>query len=776
VSDPVRTWQTTDRPRQSSGTDDAVWATRQTMRHYARWRDENPAAIARHVGRYIEHLGAIAGGSGAGWVPLGRRRRQDRRLRAAREIAYFLAYDMGEIPVAATVVRIEEELGGGLAGKARRPVRAEAAPGAARLVESVVGEFPALEALPHPAWLGERFERLHRILPESVVRSGGMGKAVRAAVGVLAIAACDTLDVPPATRSEHLDSVVPGAYALGAAYVVIDDTLHDGEHLSPSDRAWCHELILRALRTGALPSPADIPDHPLAEELFDLYALMLERRPFDRYEQLYRAAETMYTAQSRDAALTVGEDPEVALTALYPDIAVKSGMSRVVANILARRATDVLCQERCLATTFLGQLKDDLRDRDEDRRCGRVTPFTYPADRADTNPLHDLFAYEAYAVQEVFGGDEVTADAFTYIGAVKLASCLCGGRGHADDLLRRYGATSEIERFLRAASGASRRAVARSTPTDMRIKEGVGRLLGQRRQTQVDARTFVFDRLPSINEATARYCPPDDEAGLGHIVAYAMHAPAKRLRPALGLMLAEALGVDTSGLGPFIAASELFHTASLLFDDLPAQDDAEYRRGRPTAHTVFDEGRVQLAAISMISTGFGLLAQLDERYPAEKVTAVIAYLGTMLGPNRLCRGQDLDLCLGRSDEPVTGEQILDMYELKTSTTLEAALVPLMMLEDRPRQEVELVKRYARNAGIVFQIRDDILDLTASTEDLGKDAGNDLGKVNVVRVYGLPEARRLMGEHLDDAIACCAELPFDTQLLEGMVTHFAKRKR
>ncbi|MFD0593973.1 polyprenyl synthetase family protein [Catellatospora coxensis] len=139
-------------------------------------------------------------------------------------------------------------------------------------------------------------------------------------------------------------------------------------------------------------------------------------------------------------------------------------------------------------------------------------------------------------------------------------------------------------------------------------------------------------------------------------------------------------------------------------------------------------------------------------------------------------GQYLDLRYARDASPVTGEDILEMYRLKTSTMVEAALVPLLMLLDRPRVEIELITRYADHAGIVFQARDDILDATASSEQLGKDSGNDVGKANLVRVYGLAQARRLMEQHRDAAVDSCAALPFDTRLLQGIVEHFAARGR
>lgn len=755
---------------------------RRTLAHFHQWRDSHPEVIAEYVDRYTEHLEGISSRRRLpslieGW-PLFRHRHGDGHLRFAREVNYFGVYNLGEVPDPGTLTRIAEEFGGRVPAVGDLITEIDGANCVAALVERLVHHVPALQAVPERAWLVERLDHLSRILPEVVVQAGEMGKVIRATAGVLAIGVYDTLEDSPNVRAEHLTRILPGAYALGAAYAIVDGTLQDlpGGYISPTDRQWCHREITSGLATGKPVEVSDMPDHPMAEELYHLYGLLLESHPFDEYRHLYHAAEAMYLAQHRDATRTSEEVVTRGLAAMYPDILIKSGMSRVVANILARRRIPDGFYERCLNTVVTGQLKDDLRDWKEDLRENRLTPFTFPPHLTDVNPLYDLFAYDAYVVSEVFHGDVVARDVLSSIGSVKLANYLSGDRRRAEELMRRYEVTSEIARYLQVASGVVHRVAERLEPVDTRAKDRCGSVLSRRRQTMVDSRTFIADRLPYINEITMRYCPHEGATGLDKIVAYAMNAPGKRLRPVLGLMLAEGLGVDGCSIEPFVVAGELFHTASLMFDDLPAQDDAKVRRGRPTAHMVFDEGSVQLAALSMISSGFGLLTRLDSVYPSEKVTEVIRYIGNVLGPRQLCRGQDLDLQMTRDTAGITGEMILEMYDLKTSTSLEAAMVPLMMLEDRPLAERELIGQYAHHAGIVFQIRDDILDLTSSTGVLGKDAGNDVGKVNIVRTHGKSAAEHLMREHLESAVACCAQLPFDTQLLEGMVKYFAERKK
>jgi geranylgeranyl pyrophosphate synthase len=754
---------------------------RHTLAHFSRWRDTNPGRVAEHVEQYCEQVAALAADR-----PRWTGRRAAARARIARETVHFGVLNMAEVIPPATVAAI-------VAGGPGRPVTPrdliidiDGRGGGAAVTRALERHLPGLRGRPETGWLTGRLDRLHHALPETVVRAGSMGKVVRAMAGVLAIAAYDTLRADPAEAADRLARVLPGAYAFGAAYAIVDDTLHDlPRHLlGDADRRRYGRLLARALATGEPPDPADVPDHPLAEELADLHATLLEAYPFDAYRHLYHAAESMYLAQDRDAARRVETHGDAGLAAMYPDILIKAGMSRVIANILAGRELDDGFYARCVNTVLVSQLRDDLIDRVDDGRGDRLTPFTFPAERADTNPLYDLFAYNAYVAGELFGGDPVATDALTAYGAGRLATHLSADPGRAEHLLRSYPVTGEIARFLRAASGLSPRAARRAAAADQRLRRRAARILDRRQPTAVDCRTFVADRLGYLDDVIARHCPTVAAGELGEIVAYAMGSPGKRLRPALTLMLAEGLDVAPASIEPVLAASELFHTASLLFDDLPAQDNATVRRGRPAAHVVFDEGGVQLAALSMISSGFGLLATLAGPFPAQKVAEVIAYVGTVLGPDRLCRGQLLDLRMGdlgaagATDGPdgPDGPAILRMYELKTSTAIEAALVPLAMVLDRPREEITLLERYARHAGIVFQLRDDILDATSSTEVLGKDADNDVSKVNVVRHYGLAEADRLMQTHLAAAVDACERLPFDTRLLAGMARHFATRRR
>ncbi|WP_162907616.1 polyprenyl synthetase family protein [Allorhizocola rhizosphaerae] len=760
------------------GPEHLLAGARHTLSDFERWRAAHPAAITAHLDRCHDHLRWMATHRRRRWLG---RRDDPARVEFAREAAYFLVYDMGEIPSREMVDACVAEFR--WRRDSARTLAADLDWGdVSAVIEAIERRFPRLRGLAERQWLAEHLERLHRGLPEQVVRNGGMGKVVRAMTGVLAIAVYDTLDADTAQRRAHLSHVLPGAYALGAAYAIVDDTLQDlpAGYLSTTERDRCHRMILRGLSTGEPIDSADVPDHPLAEQLHDLYEIALNRYPFGLRKDLYQAAEAMYLAQHRDAARTAGQPPPGGLADIYPDVLLKAGLSRVIANTLGRRKLPEGFHARCLNTTLVSQFKDDLIDREDDRRAGRLTPFTLSMQACRGNPVEDMIAYEAYAAEKIFQGDPIAADALSYMGALKMATHLSSHPDRAADLVRLYRPGDGVARFLVAAGAVPARAVAALRPVDMTLKLSTGRALSARDQCSIDPRTFVLDRIPMIEETVRRFSPPaagDAQATpseVDKVIAYALDAGGKRLRPGLTLMLAESLGLAYHRIEPLLAAGELFHTASLLFDDLPAQDNATLRRGRPAAHRMFPEGSVQLAGIALLSAGFGALATLDRHYPAKTVTEIVRYAGAVLGPQRLCRGQAMDLRMS-SETGATTEEILQMYALKTSTMFEAALVPVMMLTGRANPEIELMRRYCHHAGIAFQIRDDVLDATAAAERIGKDVGHDAGKVNIVRAQGAATAARLMRSHVDQALAACAQLPFDTRLCAGAVRYFATRR-
>ncbi len=749
-----------------------------TLQQFYSWRDNNLTAIENYIIECQKQLASTrAEYSRARRIRrlvLPAARRDFKQTRRIRELTVFGIRNLAETPDQERLARFDYQT------LPYSDVLEKSLKQTTTIAPLLAGQFPLLGESPEGKELETKLMRLYHSLPESVVRDGAMGKIARTALGVGAIAAYDMIDATPEEKKERFAHVMHGAVVYGAVYALIDDTLHDTKnYLSSKDRERYNETILEGLRTGKPIDTTRLPDHPLTDEIKTFYDLLTEHYPIEKYPHLFHAAESMFIAQDRDAQLTMEYTQTRDLTDLYPNILVKSGMSRVIANILADRELDAGFYTRCLNSMIVHQFRDDLIDYEEDLETNRVTTFTYPHDENGTNPLYDMFAYDAYLADTVYPNAEPL---LAYSQVVFLSHYLSLHPDRVDDLLQRYGTNTPkaLGEFVHEASHLPESTIYRLTPVDQRIKSAIGKATAQRNQIDVDPRTFVLDRLETINDIIQQFVENGEQeepsnSELRQIMKYALEAGGKRLRPALTLMLAESLQVDRTSITPLLLASELFHTASLLFDDLPWQDNSDIRRGKPTAHTVFDPASVELTGVAMLLEGIKELQTLKNHYTPKDVSAVTTYTTNAI--QAICLGQSMDLQMAKSGRDTTTlDKVLEMYHLKTAVAMEASLVPLMMLEKRPQTEIESIKLYAHHAGLVFQIKDDLLDVSSSVEALGKNVQKDSKKINVVQLYSIDKAEELMETHLQAAINACQTLRFNTNLLQGIVTYFAKRRQ
>lgn len=238
---------------------------------------------------------------------------------------------------------------------------------------------------------------------------------------------------------------------------------------------------------------------------------------------------------------------------------------------------------------------------------------------------------------------------------------------------------------------------------------------------------------------------PDEDIPerLSEAMAYSLLAGGKRLRPALCLAAAERCGVDPEKALPMAAAVEFIHTASLIHDDLPCMDNDDFRRGKPTNHKKFGECLALIAGDSLMIWAFGFaLSHLCEiGIPHERIVRAVSFLAEASGPEGMCGGQVLD-----TDEESQSDDRDFVYKIataKTAALIRAALVCGATLGDISDTTLQCYYDYGTHLGLAFQIVDDILDVTASKEELGKTPHKDeeQGKRTFVAAYGLEDAKR-----------------------------------
>jgi geranylgeranyl diphosphate synthase type II len=220
----------------------------------------------------------------------------------------------------------------------------------------------------------------------------------------------------------------------------------------------------------------------------------------------------------------------------------------------------------------------------------------------------------------------------------------------------------------------------------------------------------------------------------------------KRMRPLLMMLLARDLGCPPAGMLDAACAVELVHAASLILDDMPCMDDAMLRRGRPTIHVRFGEDVAILAAISLLSRAFGLVATAPG-VPADARTRMSSTLANAVGTKGLAMGQYQDLRSGRGQRSC--DDIAVTNELKTGMLFDVAVNMATVIAESGDSVVLPLKRFAKAAGQAFQIRDDLLDCLDSTVT-GKDTGNDAGKATIVLTMGAEEAQRQLAFLVQEA--------------------------
>ncbi len=259
---------------------------------------------------------------------------------------------------------------------------------------------------------------------------------------------------------------------------------------------------------------------------------------------------------------------------------------------------------------------------------------------------------------------------------------------------------------------------------------------------------------------------------LGEAMRYSLEAGGKRVRPVLCLLAAEAVGGSPEEALPGALALEYIHTYSLIHDDLPAMDDDDLRRGRPTNHKVFGEGHAILAGDGLLTEAFRVLAD-GPGDPARRLEA-LALLATAAGWRGMVGGQSLDL-LGEALDTYDLAHLQLIHRLKTGALLRASLEIGAVLGGASPADRQALRAAGEALGLAFQIQDDILDATATEADLGKRAGKDAGrgKITYPSLLGLDGARKALEEATETALCHLASLPNRTSL-EAWARYLAQR--
>eukprot|EP00898_Chlorokybus_atmophyticus_P000938 jgi/Chlat1/1845/Chrsp14S00777 len=293
-----------------------------------------------------------------------------------------------------------------------------------------------------------------------------------------------------------------------------------------------------------------------------------------------------------------------------------------------------------------------------------------------------------------------------------------------------------------------------------------------------DFKQYMQKQATAVQRALDEAVPLQYPEKVHESMRYSLLADGKRIRPMLCIAASELVGGTQDQAMPTACAVEMIHCMSLIHDDLPSMDNDDFRRGQPTNHKVYGDAMAILAGDALLSLAFEHPARETKGVAAERVVRVIVELGKAVGSQGLVAGQVVDLA-SEGDPSVGVETLQYIHEHKTAALLEASVVGGAIAGGASDIDIERLRKYAKCIGLAFQVIDDILDVTKSTEELGKTAGKDIAqnKATYPSLLGLERSREIAHELISDAKAQLASYePLKAAPLIALADYIASRQK
>lgn len=292
----------------------------------------------------------------------------------------------------------------------------------------------------------------------------------------------------------------------------------------------------------------------------------------------------------------------------------------------------------------------------------------------------------------------------------------------------------------------------------------------------MDLKSYLQTQQKLVDQYLFRSFQDDHiPARLKEAMSYSLKAGGKRIRPILALATAEALACDAKQAMPLAIALEMIHTFSLIHDDLPAMDDDDLRRGQPTNHKVFGEATAILSGDALLAEAFFVLTYL-EGYEPKLIVETIRAVAEATGARGMTGGQQLDM-------DATGQEKLSLAELekvhrfKTGALLQVPITAAAKLCQASEVQQAKLSRFGEVLGLAFQIADDILDVTGTVEEIGKDVGSDRDnhKTTYVNLLGIDGARQKATSLVEEGLQCLQSFGDAAEALRAIALYMVQRK-
>lgn len=631
-------------------------------------------------------------------------------------------------------------------------------------------------------WLINKLKNVSTNIPTGLNAEHAQRKLIKIIAGVI-MQENEEMDdgVTVEDRKQRLDKAIRLGYSYGLTYPFIDDLL-DAEILSDEEEKQYAYLIRSTLTTGVVPELGDWVGnnaeliryiHTELREAFEY--IKAHQRPETRnsfFEQSYVFFNSQEVDREKDLTNAKYTNEE-----LYIPVILKSASSRLIVRSVIGAPEDEGFDSRTFFYGIYNQLADDFADMFDDLKDGAVTPYTYYLKYHDKrpdliNPFEMYWTVISNLIHQVYHSDKMTRE-------VILDRAING--------LKRFKERAGTEKYKEVmnlfASGNPKfnkliqEMVRKADDVDFfdkLLRDHMITSLKNDRQGQEDFIETAKAIRSQINSVLD--IPKTNEMSDSIIDAanYSLQGEGKRLRPIVTwFMGVNAYGLNSSILEPLLKSLEYMHTASLIFDDLPSQDNAALRRGRPTLHEVYTISIAELTGLFLTQKAILEQTTLDQ-FDSKAVLRLIQYSAQVTAD--MCRGQAMDL--DSKGQQLSLEQLNRMCFYKTGLGFEASILMPAILANTSKLEIDALKKFARHAGIAFQIKDDLLDVEGDTALLGKSTGKDTenNSSTFVSILGVNDAKKEMWENYCIAMESLQDVPRDTAFLKHFLDYIINRDK
>jgi geranylgeranyl pyrophosphate synthase len=636
-------------------------------------------------------------------------------------------------------------------------------------------------------WVIDKLKNVAVHIPEGMQAEQAQRKLIKIIGGVV-LHVLEEMEerLPQAERSRRLDKAIRLGYSYGLTYPFIDDLL-DSQVLSAQEKERYSRLLHNALLTGSVPALGEWAGENKAliqfihAELREAYEYIKNHQRPETQEAFFEQSNLLFRSQEEDRVKDLAY-AHYTNEELYIPIILKSAASRLIVRSVIGAPADDGFDARTFHYGIYNQLADDYADLYDDLESGAVTPYTYylryRSQRPDLiNPYELYWTVIAHLIHNVYSSDPTARE-------VILDRAINGLRRSRDRLGDvRY---TELMDIFASDNPAFHRLiqqmVRKADDVDFLDKLLRDQMVGMLRDDRKEQASFL-SLIHTVRDRINRTLPIARHSGMDAIeepltdaANYSLEGDGKRLRPILTwVMGVHEYGLDESAIVPLLRSLEYMHTASLIFDDLPSQDNATTRRGRSTLHEAHGVATAELTGLLLIQRAMQEQASLNQKkFDPSAVLALIHYSSSKA--EEMCIGQAMDL--GAKGKSLTQEELNSICFYKTGIGFEAALVMPAILAQAAEEEIAQLKQYAYHAGIAFQIKDDLLDLEGDLLLLGKPVGQDAenNTSTFVTVLGREGAARAMWEHYCAAMEVLQEMPRKTAFLKHLLNYMIHRNR